>query len=124
MARFGGLFLSFRVGRCDEIFAYGLRNPFRFSVDRLTGDLFIGDVGEGIMEEVDFVASGSPGGINFGWPQCEGTVNTALGNCGGSTAPIIIDDRRISGNGSCSIIGGFRYRGSISGLQGTYVFSD
>lgn len=108
------------LGRCDEIFAYGLRNPFRFSVDRLTGDLFIGDVGEGIMEEVDFVPAGSPGGINFGWPLCEGT----LGNCAGTTAPILVDDRRIQGSGSCSIIGGFRYRGAISGLGGTYVFSD
>jgi glucose/arabinose dehydrogenase len=106
------------AGRCDEIFAYGLRNPFRFSVDRSTGDLFIGDVGEGAMEEVDFIPAASPGGINFGWPQCEGT----LGTCGASTAPIFVDDRR--NNNNCSITGGFRYRGAITGLQGTYVFSD
>lgn len=107
------------AGRCDEIFAYGLRNPFRFSVDRQTGDRFIGDVGESAMEEVDFIAAASPGGINFGWPQCEGT----LGTCAGSTAPILIDDHSVNA-ATCSITGGFRYRGAIAGLQGTYIFSD
>jgi glucose/arabinose dehydrogenase len=108
------------AARCDEIFAYGLRNPFRFSVDRETGDLFVGDVGESDMEEVDFIPAASPGGLNFGWPQCEGT----LGSCGASLAPIIVDDRRLPDSNSCSITGGFRYRGAITGLQGTYVFSD
>jgi glucose/arabinose dehydrogenase len=106
-------------GRCDEVFAYGLRNPFRFSVDRGNGDLYLGDVGETDMEEVDRVPAGSPGGLNFGWPQCEGT----LGTCAGSVAPILVDDRSVNGD-SCAITGGFRYRGAIASLQGTYVFSD
>lgn len=105
------------AGRCDEIFAYGLRNPFRFGVDRQTGDLFLGDVGESDMEEIDFIPAASPGAIDFGWPRCEGT----LGDCGGSQAPILTDDRSA---GSCSITGGRRYRGRIAALQGVYLYSD
>ena len=56
----------------DEIFHFGLRNPWRFSFDRATGDLWIGDVGQGLWEEVDFVPAETPGGINFGWDHCEG----------------------------------------------------
>ncbi len=104
-------------GRCDEIFAYGLRNPYRFGIDRQTGDIFIGDVGESTMEEIDFIAADSPGALDFGWQRCEGT----LGDCSDSVAPILTDDR---GEGSCAITGGKRYRGAIVALQGLYVFSD
>lgn len=60
-------------GTVDEIWAYGLRNPWRFSFDRLTGDLFIGDVGQSAREEINFQAEASAGGENYGWRQCEGT---------------------------------------------------
>src|SRR5205823_4249288 len=60
----------------QEIFAYGLRNPFRDSFDRATGHLYVGDVGQGAREEVDFVPAGSPGGQNFGWRRYEGNILT------------------------------------------------
>ena len=105
------------LGACDEILALGLRNPFRFGVDRATGDLFLGDVGESAQEEIDRWPAGTRAALDFGWPHCEGT----LGTCGGTHAPILVDDRS---GGSCSIIGGRRYRGAIAALQGAYLFSD
>ena len=108
------------AGNCDEIWAYGLRNPFRFSFDRATGDMYIGDVGEGDMEEVDFEPASSTGGRNYGWFGCEGTI----GNCAGSVAPILTYTH-IANNGPCaSITGGFRYRGAIAGMDGLYFYSD
>jgi glucose/arabinose dehydrogenase len=69
------------TGAHPEIWAYGLRNPWRFSFDRLTGDLFIGDVGQDTREEVDFQPAGSPGGQNYGWKCIEGTsTNTCAIN--------------------------------------------
>ena len=108
------------AGNCDEIWAYGLRNPFRFSFDRTTGDLFIADVGEGAVEEVDFQPAGTLVARNYGWPQCEGTT----GNCGASIAPILTYTHASNGSPCSSITGGFVYRGAISGFGGTYVFSD
>ena len=110
-------------GNCDEIWAYGLRNPFRFSIDRTTGDLLIGDVGESTMEEVDFAAAGD-GGLNFGWDRCEGTTPTPGGGCGGYTAPILTYTHASNGGPCSSITGGVRYRGAITELQGKYVFGD
>ncbi len=106
--------------RCAETWSYGLRNPYRFSVDRQTGDLFIGDVGEGEMEEVDFQASGA-GGHNFGWSSCEGTVDMPPGNCSGFVAPILTHRH---GTGVCSVIGGYRYRGQNPALNGLYIYTD
>lgn len=105
------------AGLCDEIFAYGLRNPFRFGIDPLDGTIFVGDVGESDMEEVDRLSSSGTEALDFGWPRCEGT----LGDCAGSAPPILVDDR---GGGSCAITGGTVYRGSIASLQGLYVYSD
>ena len=111
-------------GNCDEIWAYGLRNPFRFSIDRANGDLYIGDVGESAMEEVDRIAAGS-GGINLGWDACEGTSPTpGSGGCGGYTAPILTYTHASNGGPCSSITGGVRYRGAISDLQGKYVYAD
>src|SRR5690606_21596299 len=96
-------------GNCDETWAYGLRNPFRFSIDRATGDLFIGDVGEGEMEEVDHLAAGL-GGVNFGWDRCEGTVPTpGGGSCTGYAAPILTYTHASNGGPCSSITGGVRY---------------
>lgn len=99
-------------GARPEIWAYGLRNPWRFSFDRDTGHLFIGDVGQGAREEVNFVPAGTAGGINFGWRVMEGTLCTKLGggppcNDPGLTPPIVEYDH---GKG-CSVTGGYLYRG-------------
>ncbi|HSO22902.1 MAG TPA: PQQ-dependent sugar dehydrogenase, partial [Chondromyces sp.] len=108
----------------DEIWAYGLRNPWRFSFDRATGDLFIGDVGQGSREEVNRQPAGSAGGENYGWSCMEGDQFPGYNDCDGSplTAPILV-----YGHGpgpECSVTGGFVYRGRIGGLHGRYVFGD
>lgn len=109
--------------RCAETWSYGLRNPYRFSVDRQTGDLFVADVGEGEMEEVDFLPSGV-GGQNFGWSSCEGTMPMPPGNCSGFAPPILTYTQATNGPPCASITGGYRYRGPVTGLRGYYVFAD
>ena len=105
----------------DEIFAIGLRNPFRFSFDRETGDLLVGDVGEGVREEINRV----PLGANLGWRRYEGTRCTNLEptcSTAGLTMPIA---EYAHGGGRCSVTGGYVYRGSSGTLpRGTYVFAD
>ncbi len=111
----------------DEIWAYGLRNPYRNSFDRQTGDLWIGDVGQGAREEVDFAAaaSGLGRGANYGWRVREGTIATP--GIGDPTPPQLTDPVFDYGhvNGANSIIGGYVYRGGAdAGLNGRYVFGD
>lgn len=110
-------------GICDEVWHAGLRNPFRFSFDRDTGDLWIGDVGQSAREEIDFVA-GNVGGLNFGWRCREGEIaggNTSLcANPPPFTAPLLTYDRNVGQ----SITGGFRYRGPQAALTGIYFFAD
>jgi glucose/arabinose dehydrogenase len=108
---------------CDEIWAYGLRNPWRWSFDRATGDMFIGDVGQNAVEEVSFEPAASAGGLNFGWNLCEGNANHFGTGCAtpGLTAPIITYSRS---GGRCSITGGYRYRGPVLDAQGRYFFGD
>jgi len=111
-------------GAREEIWSYGLRNPWRFSFDRLTGDLFIGDVGQASWEEVDFQPDGSTGGENYGWRLMEGSscFNPAI-NCnnGTLTLPILEYDHTVG----CSVTGGYRYRGSANpDLDGIYVYGD
>ena len=108
-----------------EIWALGLRNPWRFSFDRLLGDLFIADVGESSWEEVNFQQASSLGGENYGWRLMEGNhcFNPST-NCndGSLTLPVIEYDHSL---GNCSIIGGYRYRGSLfPGLEGVYFYAD
>jgi glucose/arabinose dehydrogenase len=123
------------VGVRGEIFAYGLRNTWRMSFDRLTGDLFLGDVGQGAREEISFLPATSNGGENFGWRVWEGArCNTSVATtsqCAAliQTPPILEYDHSPSGagNGVCggSVTGGIRYRGTaIPGLSGRYVFAD
>jgi Ca2+-binding RTX toxin-like protein/glucose/arabinose dehydrogenase len=114
------------VEGADEIFAYGLRNPWRASFDRATGDLYIGDVGQSAREEIDFLAAGTGAGTNFGWRVMEGTVPTGYpqldnppANDPSLTAPIHEYGRAEGG----SIIGGYVYRGP-GGAQGEYFFAD
>ena len=106
----------------DEIWAYGLRNPWRFSFDRVNGDLFIGDVGQNSVEEIDFQSASSAGGENYGWSCMEGDEAPGFNPCDGSplTSPILIYDH---GEG-CSVTGGYRYRGNITTFAGKYVFGD
>lgn len=108
----------------DEIWASGLRNPWRWSIDRQTGDLVIGDVGEGEWEEMSFGTSGV-GGLNFGWPCREGNHSFQPQFCDGSET---LEDAFFEVNhstGACSIIGGYIYRGSaIPGLNGYVLFHD
>ncbi len=105
----------------DEIWGIGFRNPYRWSFDRETGDLLIADVGSGSREEVSFEAANSPGGLNYGWNCREGDI-AGPGGCSGTfVEPILVYSHA---GGNCSITGGFRYRGCIQGLVGTYVFAD
>ena len=108
----------------NEIWASGLRNPWRFSFDRVTGDLYIADVGQGEREEVSFQPASSPGGENYGWRIMEGTrcFNPSSG-C--STAGITLPVHEYDHSDGCSITGGYVYRGSdYTALQGRYFFAD
>jgi glucose/arabinose dehydrogenase len=109
----------------QEIWAYGLRNPWRFSFDRYTGDLWIADVGQGDVEEVDFQPFFSPGGENYGWNCYEGNMPNQFGSCPpeGMTWPIY--QYLHSQLPGCAIIGGFVYRGyQIPDLRGAYFFAE
>lgn len=106
-----------------EIWALGVRNPWRFSVDRATGDLWIGDVGQGDREEVDVIPAGM-GGVNLGWNVMEADRCFAASEC--SAADLRLPVASIShGAGACSVIGGHVYRGSaIPELVGGYLYTD
>ena len=108
------------VDGADEIWALGLRNPWRISFDPATGDLYIGDVGQGAREEVDYVVAGAPAGLNFGWDFREGTVPGPSGGGGGPFVEPIIDYDRDVGQ---VITGGVVYRGA-GGLAGAYFYAD
>ncbi len=115
-----------QANQCAEIWSYGLRNPYRWSFDKQTGDLIIGDVGQNTFEEIDFQPSTSTGGENYGWRCREGAHDFDTSMCTGNevfTEPVIDIDR--TSNGDCSIMGGYVYRGSaIPAIQGLYIFSD
>ena len=108
----------------DEIWALGLRNPYRFSFDRVTGDLLIADVGQSAREEVNFQPAGV-GGRNYGWRNMEGSqcFNPSSG-CASDDFTMPVVEYENTGV-RCSIIGGYRYRGSaMRALQGSYIFGD
>ncbi len=113
----------------DEIWAFGLRNPWRSSFDRLTGDLYIADVGQNFIEEINVQPAASPGGANYGWRLREGTTQTATGGVGGPRPIGAIDPIYEYSHGSgptqgFSVSGGYVYRGPIPELQGSYFFAD
>ena len=114
------------VDTLDEIWATGLRNPWRYSFDRLTGDLWIADVGQNDWEEVDFQPATSKGGENYGWRCYEGDVVYDFTNCSGATSFITPIQVYPHGAGVCySITGGFVYRGTDHPhLQGHYVYGE
>jgi len=111
-----------RSGARAEIYAYGLRNPWRFSFDRSTGDLAIADVGQDAVEEVDFVRKGRGRGANFGWRPWEGRSRNFDEPAPGAIFPVITHTHSA---GFCSITGGYvvRDRG-VPGLYGRYVYGD
>ena len=106
----------------NEIWAYGLRNPWRISFDRSTGDLYIGDVGQNQWEEVDFVAAGTPGGLNFGWKYYEGThAYSGTPPQDLQLTPPIVEYDHSQG---CSVTGGYVYRGTMLEWNGIYLYGD
>ncbi|MFQ5444977.1 MAG: PQQ-dependent sugar dehydrogenase, partial [Nitrospinales bacterium] len=108
-----------------EIWALGLRNPWRFSFDRETGDMFIADVGQDNFEEINFQSFSSHGGENYGWNRMEGNACfDPKSNCNDGTLILPILEYDHSG-GNCSVTGGYRYRGIRSPtLAGLYFFAD
>lgn len=110
-------------GGLPEIWAYGLRNPWRISFDRLTGDLYIADVGQNAWEEINFLAAGSPGGANFGWNYREGAHPYQ------GTPPegieLVEPVAEYSHEQGCSVTGGEVYRGTeLADWQGVYLYGD
>ncbi len=110
-------------GRCDEIWAWGLRNPWRWSFDRGTGDLFIADVGQDRWEEVNFEPAGSGGGRFYGWSCREGAHVYDRDRCDGTLHVDPVIEYGHDG-GHCSVIGGYRHRGPEQALNGLYFFAD
>ena len=113
------------AGARGEVWAYGLRNPWRFSFDRVTGDLYIGDVGENTREEISVssAASGGGKGVNYGWAVMEGTTCYLAATCDqtGLTLPVV----DYAHGPRCAVTGGYVYRGSaIPALRGTYFYAD
>ena len=115
-----------RAGARGEIWAYGLRNPWRFAFDSRDGALYLGDVGQDKIEELDIVPPGQQAGANYGWPRFEGrstyNAKAALTEAGPLIVPAVTYTHA---DGGCSITGGEVYRGSaLPGLQGTYLYAD
>lgn len=118
-------------GNCDEIWSYGLRNPWRLAFDRLTGDLFIGDVGRATWEEIDFQPADSPGGQNYGWNFKEGsycyppTKPPTSGTCSGPLDMVDPIVNYLHADGTCAVVGGTVYRGTrYPFLVGHYLYTD
>ena len=111
-----------RPGARGEIYAYGLRNPWRFSFDRATGDLAIGDVGQDLWEEIDFVRRGRGKGANFGWRPFEGRARYTPGESApGHVEPVMVRSHR---KGHCAIVGGVVVRDRSLPLYGRYLYGD
>ena len=112
-----------------EIWAYGLRNPWRCSFDRKTGDLWIGDVGQNKWEEINWMAKGKGAGANYGWRLREGEIATPKNNIGGSRPDGNVEPVYVYHHGQgplegLSVTGGYVYRGPVQSLQGRYIFAD
>ena len=117
---------SFVVGQAPEVWGWGLRNPWRNSFDRQTGDLYVGDVGNGAWEEISYVPAGSAAGLNFGWNRREGPAAgyTTCADTPPYVSPVISHSHS-SGQIATSITGGYVYRGAkYPWLQGKYFYAD
>jgi glucose/arabinose dehydrogenase len=110
-------------GGAPEVWAYGLRNPFRNSFDRVTGNLWIGDVGQNAIEEIDLMRA-ADGGSNYGWPLYEGTQALSGTATTGLTFPIAQYGHGTGPLQGGSLTGGYVYRGQLESLQGLYIFGD
>lgn len=113
-----------QAGTAHEIYASGLRNPWRFAFDRVTGALYIADVGQSRREEINWTAPGAAAGANFGWNRMEGSLSY-----GGATEPADhvppVFEYATGDRGTCAVTGGFVYRGeAIPQLRGAYLYSD
>jgi glucose/arabinose dehydrogenase len=113
----------------DEIWAFGLRNPWRGSFDRLTGDYYFADFGQDTREEIDFEEFGSSGGRNYGWRLREGAIATPTGGVGGTQPPGGIDPvydyvHAVGSDEGESVTGGYVYRGPVTDIRGRYFFAD
>jgi glucose/arabinose dehydrogenase len=112
----------------QEIWATGLRNPWRFSFDSQTGDLYIGDVGQNRMEEVDFQPASSKGGENYGWNILEGTLCYPNGPCtppANYSPPVTTYEHGVNDTTGCAVTGGYVYRGSTyPSMQAIYFYAD
>ncbi|MGO4223400.1 PQQ-dependent sugar dehydrogenase [Lysobacter sp. TAF61] len=111
------------AGGAPEVWAYGLRNPFRNNFDTQTGNLLIGDVGQGAIEEIDLMRPGD-GGANFGWPILEGTAVFRGGPTAGMTPPVAQYSHGTGPVNGSSVTGGLVYRGPVESLLGEYIFAD
>lgn len=111
------------AGGAPEIWHYGLRNPFRNSFDRMTGNFYIGDVGQGAWEEIDLARPGDTG-LNYGWNIREGAHNYSGGASAGLTEPVLEYPHGSGAKEGDSLIGGYVYRGPIVSLRGQYIFGD
>jgi glucose/arabinose dehydrogenase len=113
-----------RAGGLGEIWAYGLRNPWRFSFDRATGDLWVGDVGQNAIEEVDRWPADAQAGPNFGWNTMEASAcfePAARCDTAGLVPPVV----EYSHDLGCAVTGGYVYRGrDVPSLAGTYLYGD
>jgi hypothetical protein len=110
-----------RAGATPEVYAYGLRNPWRFSFDRSTGDLVIGDVGQNEIEEIDFARKGRAKGVNYGWSRFEGTHRYSDRSAPRAVRPVL---QHSHAQGFCSIIGGYVVRDRSLSLYGRYLYGD
>jgi glucose/arabinose dehydrogenase len=111
-----------RAGTRPEIYSYGLRNPWRFSFDRSTGDLTIGDVGQDKIEEIDFASKDAASGVNYGWRPREGRRRNTNESAPGAIDPVI---ELSHSYGNCSVTGGVVVRdSSLTNLVGSYVYGD
>jgi len=116
---------SGRANRCGEVLLYGLRNPWRWSFDRFTNDLWIGDVGQVTTEEINLLEWPLGNGGNLGWDVCEGSTLSGNSNltCTIPDSILPVVEYARSG-GNCSVTGGYRYRGPVNSLWGRYIFAD
>ena len=113
---------------CAEVWSLGLRNPWRWSFDRLTGDLWIADVGQAEWEEINFEPTDDPGGANYGWNLCEGSYAYPAQNppeiCDFDHRFPVLEYPNTGFSGDCSVTGGYRYRGPVASLKGAYIYGD
>lgn len=105
----------------NEVWVYGLRNPWRMSFDKATGDLYIADVGQGAWEEIDYLPAGTGTGTNFGWDHREGSHDFEAGGPAGMVDPIA---EYSHAEGGCSVTGGYVYRGAMTEWDGIYLYGD